>query len=156
MKSFGKTMAGLIAITALVATNFHLTDDSIKYASAEAAKGGNSGGGNSGGGNSGGGKSHANDPSKETSNNASNASDRAKEVANARSAVGKAASAEEQARLEAELAELERLLLEEGLRLQANGTTVNFNLDAVSPTEPTTDQASEVENDTDTAVVAAQ
>ena len=151
MKSFGKTMAGLIAITALVTTNFHLTDDSIKYASAEAAKGGNSGGGNSGGG-----KSHANDPSKETSNNASNASDRAKEVANARSAVGKAASAEEQARLEAELAELERMLLEEGLRLQANGTTVNFNLDAVSPTEPTTDQASEVENDTDTATVAAQ
>ena len=39
MKSFGKTMAGLIAITALVATNFHLTDNSIKYASAEAAKG---------------------------------------------------------------------------------------------------------------------
>ena len=151
MKSFGKTMAGLIAITALVTTNFHLTDNSIKYASAEAAKGGNSGGGNSGGG-----KSHANDPSKETSNNASNASDRAKEVANARSAVGKAASAEEQARLEAELAELERMLLEEGLRLQANGTTVNFNLDAVSPTEPTTDQASEVENDTDTATVAAQ
>ena len=151
MKSFRKTMAGLIAITALVTTNFHLTDDSIKYASAEAAKGGNSGGGNSGGG-----KSHANDPSKETSNNASNASDRAKEVANARSAAGKAASAEEQARLEAELAELERMLLEEGLRLQANGTTVNFNLDAVSPTEPTTDQASEVENDTDTATVAAQ
>ena len=48
------------------------------------------------------------------------------------------------------------MLLEEGLRLQANGTTVNFNLDAVSPTEPTTDQASEVENDTDTATVAAQ
>ena len=146
MKSFGKTMAGLIAITALVATNFHLTDNSIKYASAEAAKGGNSGGG----------KSHGNDPSKETSNNASNASDRAKEVANARSAVGKAASAEEQARLEAELAELERLLLEEGLKLQANGTTVNFNLDDVSPTEPTTDEVSEAENDTDTAAVAAQ
>ena len=153
MKSFGKTMAGLIAITALVATNFHLTDNSIKYASAEAAKGGNSGGGNSGGGNSGGGKSHGNDPSKETSNNASNASDRAKEVANARSAVGKAASAEEQARLEAELAELERLLLEEGLKLQANGTTVNFNLDDVSPTEPTTDEVSEAENDN---MVAAQ
>ena len=151
MRDFGKTMAGLIAITALVVTNFHLTDNSIKYASAEAAKGGNSGGGNSGGG-----KSHANDPSKEISNNASNASDRAKEVANARSAVGKAASAEEQARLEAELAELERLLLEEGLRLQANGTTVNFNLDAVGPTEPTTDQANEAENDTDTAAVAAQ
>ena len=144
-------MAGLIAITALVATNFYLTDNSIKYASAEAAKGGNSGGGNSGGG-----KSHGNDPSKETSNNASNASDRAKEVANARSAVGKAASAEEQARSEAELAELERLLLEVGLKLQAHGTTVNFNLDDGSPSEPTTDEVSEAENDTDTAAVAAQ
>ena len=58
-------------------------------------------------------------------NNADNASDRAKEIANHRSAVAKVAVTEERTRLGAELAELERQLVREGLRVQTDGSLVN-------------------------------
>ena len=64
-----------------------------------------------------------------------------------------AASAEEKARLEAELAELERLLIEEGLRVQADGSTVNFNLDTV---ESLADVEGDAENTTNEETAASQ
>ena len=55
--------------------------------------------------------------------------------------------------MEAELAELGRLLIEEGLRVQADGSTVNFNLDTV---ESPADVEGHAENTTNEETAASQ
>jgi hypothetical protein len=137
MKLKANLLVATATVVALSLVNFTVSDLSVQYSQVEAAKGGN-GGGNSAGGSSGngGGNGAGGSSGNAGGNSAANASDRAKERAASHSAVGVAAAAEREAAYQEALAEE---LAKERLRLQENGSIVNFNIE--TETKATTTEA---------------